>query len=219
MDSLLLKIPGFLIAITIHEFFHGYIAYRLGDPTARDSGRLSLNPLRHIDPVGTVIVPGFLLLSGSPFVIGWARPVPVDPRWFRDPRRGMMYSALAGPLANFGMAVLLGLLLNVFVRAAPAIPLNRAFVSDLFVLLLWAFQINVLLGAFNLLPLHPLDGSKVLTGLLPLEMAAQYHRLQAYGPMILIALIFLGSATGFSVVYRFISPFLEFFNYIFLNHL
>jgi Zn-dependent protease len=218
LDKYLLLIPGFLIGITIHEFFHGYIAFRLGDSTAQRSGRLTLNPFFHIDLLGTVIVPAFLILSNSPILFGWAKPVPVDPRRFRDPRRGMMWSALAGPIANFCTAVVIGLFLNAFIRLAPSdTNVYSTLTSNLFVMLFYAFQINVVLGAFNLIPLHPLDGSKVLAGMIPQKHEVEFDRFQRFGPMILMGFIVLGSMLRFSVIRLFISPFLHVFNHIFLN--
>jgi Zn-dependent protease len=217
--EVLLLVPGFLIGITIHEFSHGYAAYRLGDPTARNQGRLTLNPFAHIDPVGTIIVPAILILSRSPFLFGWARPVPVDPRWFRDIRKSMMWSALAGPLANFATAAVIGIVLNIFFRIVLTRPVGQfELLSYVIQMLYYTFQINVVLGAFNLIPIPPLDGSKVLSGVLPVELAVRYERIHSYGPVILLGLIIFGNIAGISVIGLFISPFLNLFHQLFLHN-
>ena len=179
------------VAVVLHEVGHGVVAYRCGDPTAAEQGRLTLNPIRHIDPVGTLLVPGFMLASAwmmgvHPLVFGWAKPVPVDPRRMRRPRRDMALVALAGPAVNFALATL-----AVFgLRAGYGM---EGFAGSLVrVTAGLAIGTNVALAVLNLLPILPLDGGRVLFGLLPMPAAQQFARLERYGMLILVALLFSG---------------------------
>jgi Zn-dependent protease len=175
-------------AITLHEVAHGRVALRFGDRTAQAQGRLSLNPLRHVDPIGTVLVPIGLMLIGSPFLFGWAKPVPVNPRYFKQPRRDMAWVAVAGPLSNLVMAclwtVLGGLAAQGWFGAGPA--------SDwLYAMAGWGLGINVVLAVFNMLPIPPLDGGRVLAGLLPPAAAYKLDKLEPYGMWIVLGLLYL----------------------------
>ncbi|MGR8934265.1 MAG: site-2 protease family protein [Gammaproteobacteria bacterium] len=176
-----------LFAITAHEVAHGWMARRHGDNTAWMLGRLTLNPLKHIDPIGTLLLPGILLLSGAGFVFGWAKPVPVDARNLHNPKRDMAYVALAGPAANFLMALGWALIsrIGVWIDAeAISLPLIYMGVAGI--------SINLVLGLLNLLPIPPLDGSRILTALLPHYWAWQYNRFEQYGFMILLLLLVTG---------------------------
>ena len=177
-----------IFAITVHEVAHGWMAKKYGDKTAWMLGRLTLNPLKHVDPVGTLILPGLLLLSGTGFIFGWAKPVPVDARNFKHPRQDMAIVALAGPVANVLMAIAwallarVGVILNIEAVSLPLIYMGVAGIS-----------INLVLALINLLPIPPLDGSRVITGMLSSRWALQYNRLERYGFIILLLLLFTGA--------------------------
>ncbi len=195
-----------IVAIVFHEVAHGYVASLLGDPTAKEQRRLSLNPLRHVDPVGTVILPGLLALVKAP-VFGWAKPVPVIKQRLRNPRYGMMAVAAAGPASNLVLAALGAVLLGLLVRGAgdvqPGEPLR--FIA----LNLGNFlSINIFLALFNLLPIPPFDGSHIVEGLLPPRAATVYERLRPLGfPLVFILLIGLPYLIpGFDLVSRVVLP-------------
>lgn len=174
-----------MIAIPFHEVAHGMVANWMGDPTARLKGRLSLNPIRHIDPFGTIILPLILALA-TPFVFGWAKPVPVDPRYFKDPRRQMIWVALAGPGINFILAFVAVLALHLVVLMEGSYSGAWLYDSTIRFIL-----INLVLGIFNLIPIPPLDGSRVLAGVLPLSLARPYKALERKGMLILIGVLFI----------------------------
>lgn len=173
-----------LLAVTLHEAAHGYAARHFGDNTAWLMGRVTLNPLKHIDPFGTILLPAFLLLIRSPFLFGYAKPVPVNFRALRSPLRDMVWVALAGPGMNIGLALAAAALFHL----VPYIPANAApWIAQN---LLNAIVINVVLAVFNMIPLPPLDGGRVAVGLLPYALARPLQQLEPYGMMILITLIF-----------------------------
>ncbi len=176
-----------IFAITLHEVAHGWVARYLGDPTAARLGRLSLNPLKHVDPIGTVLVPGMLLLIGG-FMMGWAKPVPVDYRNLKNPRRDMAIVAVAGPLSNLAMAIVWGIVYK-FSAATGALEGVWYGVAQMGKA---GIVINLSLMVLNLLPLPPLDGGRVLTGLLPARQAYQFAKIEPYGFVILLVLIATG---------------------------
>ena len=185
-----------LIAITFHEVAHGFIAYKLGDPTAKMMGRLTLNPLAHIDPWGTLLMPGLLLvLTNGQFVFGYAKPVPINPSYFKNPRRDMALSAAGGPVTNILLAFVSLILLKIVSVAARAVGSDASILFTPLTLMLNAgVIINVVLAAFNLLPIPPLDGGRILMGFLPRQQAAALEKLEPYGFLIVITLV----ATGLS---------------------
>jgi len=190
--SFLFVIP----ALTLHEWAHAYVATRLGDPTSRMLGRLSLNPLRHIDPLGTVLLPiGLLVLSGGAFTFGYAKPVPVNPRYFKDQRKGMMQVGLAGPLMNVALALLSGILVRLLwailiLFVADGSVLFSVLGVTLTVVMRFCY-INLVLCFFNLLPIPPFDGSRVVQKLLKGEARRWYNQLETYGIYIILALVWV----------------------------
>lgn len=176
-----------IFAITVHEVAHGWVAKKLGDNTADLLGRLSFNPIRHIDPIGTLLIPALLLLTGTGFIFGWAKAVPVDGRNFNKPLQDMALVAVAGPASNLFMALAwavlarIGVIANIEFISLPLIYMGMAGIS-----------INLVLCLLNLLPIPPLDGSRILTGILPIRLAGQYNQLERYGFFILLALLYTG---------------------------
>jgi Zn-dependent protease len=185
--SLLIQLPLLLFSITIHELSHGFAAYKLGDDTAKAMGRLTLNPVAHIDFIGTIVLPVLAILTGAP-VFGWAKPVPVDPFRMRDPRTGMMLVGIAGPAANLAAAALGSALLNGVVfaeRGAFVVPVIYYFIL-----------LNLVLCIFNLIPVPPLDGSQILAGILPPRLAYEYQKIMPYGIFIIMFLLISGAASA-----------------------
>ncbi|PIE51329.1 site-2 protease family protein [Candidatus Fermentibacteria bacterium] len=184
---MILEMPLVLVivffSVVCHEIAHGYVAYLLGDPTAWRMGRLSFNPLVHIDLFGTIILPGLLLLTGSRFLFAWAKPVPVNPQFFRNRKKGMMLVAVAGPLTNLGIALILTVLVHLAGSFVPEFLSSALAVAAL---------INIVLMVFNLLPIPPLDGSRIVARFLKGKTLWQYQRLERYGMFIVFGLLFMG---------------------------
>jgi Zn-dependent protease len=177
-------------AITFHEAAHGFVAHRLGDNTAFELGRVSFNPLKHIDPFGTLILPAVLLLSHSPFLFGYAKPVPVNFRALRNPRIGMIWVALAGPATNIALALLAAMAFHTLTFAPAS---SARWLADN---LKNALLINVVLAVFNMLPIPPLDGGRVAVGLLPKVLASPLSRLEPFGMLILIGFLIILPLAG-----------------------
>lgn len=194
MQAFLVLFPLFMIAVMVHEVSHGVAALRLGDPTAKLAGRLTLNPLKHIDPIGTVILPLLLLFLKAP-VFGWARPVPINPAYLRRPRRDLLWVGAAGPAANFALAVVTAAVLQ---WTGPFLP------GWILAPLRYLVLINLVLGTFNLLPIPPLDGSRILTSLLPARYARYMLALERWGFVIVMLLLYVG------VIDRFLWPAVSF---------
>ncbi|MGW8192623.1 MAG: site-2 protease family protein [Desulforhopalus sp.] len=206
ITELIILAPPLLLALTFHEFAHGAVAYRLGDPTAKDAGRLTLNPLNHLDPLGTI---AFFFIK-----FGWAKPVPVNPVYFRNPKKDMLWVALAGPLTNLALALISAVLTKTVWHVASTIPYSpmaEAVLVPVNAMLIASVWINLVLGIFNFLPIPPLDGSRIITGLLPDKMATSYLQLERYGFIIILILAFSGMLS------RVILPVINFANGLLLS--
>ncbi len=217
-----------LVAITFHEVAHGFVADKLGDPTAKLHGRLNLNPLKHIDLFGTILVPLFLILSKSPVLFGYAKPVPVNMLNLRDPRRGMVYVSAAGPGTNIALALLSGIGFRLIKFLSPgsvatvmreglhAAPSGgwQILLVPLVMMLIVSTQFNILLALFNLIPIPPLDGGRIVTGMLPDDMADSFARIERYGMFILIGLLFLNP---FGIISRFLGSGIHILSSLFLG--
>lgn len=182
LELFLKVIPLLIFSAVLHEVSHGWVALRLGDSTAQRAGRLTLNPLRHLDPVGTVFVPLLLLFLRSPFLFAWAKPVPINVLNLRHPKRDMLWVGASGPLANFMLAAVVAFALRWIG------PLGPGWVEGMTLLVF----INVLLGVFNLVPIPPLDGARVLAGLAPVRALPFLFRLERWGMVLIVVLLFLG---------------------------
>jgi Zn-dependent protease len=210
MNSLFSEIiiiaPPLLLALTVHEFAHGWVAYRLGDPTAKLAGRLTLNPLRHLDPIGTI---AFFLIK-----IGWAKPVPVNAAYFKNPRKDMLWVALAGPMTNLAMAVISAVAAKVvwlLMEILPASPVVNALFVPFNAMLIASVWINLVLCIFNFLPIPPLDGSRILSGILPPDLARSYAGIERYGFILILVLVFSG------ILSKLIMPIIHFANTLLLS--
>ena len=185
LETIVLWAVPVIFAITLHEAAHGYVARRFGDRTAELLGRITLNPLRHIDPIGTVLVPAMLYLTAGPqFVFGWAKPVPVNFGNLRHPKRDMLWVAAAGPLANFAMAFLWTLLLRLAFGEAGGMSQGLALMARI------GISVNLVLMALNLLPIPPLDGGRIAVSLLPGRLSAWYARMEPFGLLVIVVLMF-----------------------------
>ncbi len=208
MDNILtiiMQISVLVFAVVVHEVSHGYVSYLLGDPTAKEQGRLTFNPVSHIDPFMSVILPAFLIFSGSPFVIGGAKPVPVNPMYYKNHKRDLMLVSIAGPGSNFLLAALSIGLLAIAVR----IPfINIYNMQGFFLFIKYMIIINVILCVFNLIPVPPLDGSKILMAFLPDELAYKYESIAPFGIFIIIILLML------NILQMIFSPVFIFLQYI-----
>lgn len=194
--QILFFLPGFIVGLTLHEFSHAFMAVRFGDPTPREKGRLSLNPFRHLDIFGTVM----LFVAG----FGWAKPVPVDSRFLRNPRRDMLWIALAGPVSNLLLAYLLGMLVLFFYSSGSETLGMHG--SILLLVLVQGVWINIILAVFNLLPVPPLDGSRIASSLIPEKLIGAWNIFERVGPMVLLAGVLLANFAGISIFSAVLMP-------------
>ncbi len=196
IEVLILLIPVLLFALVFHEYSHAWMANQLGDPTAKYQGRLTLNPAAHLDIFGSLMI----LFVG----FGWAKPVPVDDRYLKNPRVDMMKIAFAGPAANLLLGFVSGMLIRIIGNQGALTAVLMLFT-----------QINIMLAVFNLIPIPPLDGSRIFSGLMIRRNPELTYKLEMYGPQILMGLIMIGYFTGISILWWFMSPFVNFFMYLF----
>jgi Zn-dependent protease len=204
LELLLLTLPVLIFSIVVHEVAHGWVALKQGDPTALMLGRITLNPLPHIDPVGSLLVPGFLALTGTGVLLGWAKPVPVNPRNYRNYKKGDILVSLAGVASNLILAFLFAFLLVAVLWLKRAVPGQMAWWDTMTNMFQYGVVINVLLIIFNLIPIPPLDGSHVFYYLLPPDLAVRYRAIGGYGIFIVFALLMLGG-------FRFLLPMVWYF--------
>lgn len=195
LNQLVVMIVPLLIGVTVHEVAHGYVAFRMGDPTAMQAGRLSLNPLKHLDWIGSFFLPLILKFSGSPFIFGYAKPVPVNFAYFRNLRKGTIYVSSAGVIANLVLAVVSGVGFQMLLHFESLwyTSIFRPIILDLFHMLGYSVVINCVLAVFNLIPIPPLDGSRILAMLLPVPLRVQFARIERFGMIIIIFLLITDS--------------------------
>jgi Zn-dependent protease len=210
LRQLLIWAPGLIMGVVIHEYAHGFIAYKNGDSTARNMGRLTLNPIAHIDLFGTILLPLLLILINSGIVFGYAKPVPINPGYFRNYRKGLRYTSLAGPTSNlifaFAVGLIYGLFYFIFFRVTSGQMMSDSLGFKTFELVSQIFQgaiyINIFLAIFNFIPIPPLDGSKIVASFLPDEAMFRYLSFGRFGFIIIFLFLFLGGR----IFWNFISP-------------
>lgn len=206
LNELIILGPPLLFALTLHEFAHGFIAYRLGDPTALNAGRLTLNPLKHLDPLGTI---AFFFIK-----FGWAKPVPVNASYFRNPRKDMLWVALAGPVTNLALAIISAILTKAVWYLAAQLPyshLLEAILLPLNAMLVASVWINLVLAIFNFIPIPPLDGGRILAGILPDRLTESFRHIERYGFIIVLILAYSG------MLGKVIMPTIKFVNNLLLS--
>lgn len=191
LQMAVVSIPALMMAVILHEYAHGLVAYKMGDPTAKEFGRLTLNPIPHIDPLGTVILPGMLMLIGSPVLFGWAKPVPINPLRFRNIRLGTFFVSIAGIVMNIWLAVVFALLYRAIMKGYLNF-LNDAVLIPIALFSATAVLINLVLAFFNTIPIPPLDGSRAVMSFFSVKYWELFYRFEMYGFLIIMLLLFTG---------------------------
>ncbi len=194
LSGAILSIPALMIAVILHEFAHGWTAYKMGDPTAKLAGRLTLNPIPHIDPVGTIILPAMFIILGSPIIFGWAKPVPINPMNFRDLRKGTFLVSIAGVVMNVSLAVGFGVLYRILdsIRGFADAFVVESIIIPLLIFSAKSVLINLILALFNIIPIPPLDGSKALMSFLSFRYWEIFYKYEMYGFIVITVLLFTG---------------------------
>ncbi len=192
LSEAVLSIPALMMAVILHEVAHGWVAYKMGDPTAKAAGRLTLNPIPHIDPIGTLLLPAILILFNSPVIFGWAKPVPINPINFRDIRKGTFFTSIAGVVMNLSLAVVFGILFRILnglnILTNPLI--EETIIYPLIVFCINAVRINLALALFNIIPIPPLDGSRAVMSFLSLKYWEIFYKYEIYGFFAITILLF-----------------------------
>jgi len=194
LSEAILSVPALMIAVILHEVAHGWVAYRMGDPTAKMAGRLTLNPVPHIDPFGTILLPAMFILLGSPIIFGWAKPVPINPLNFRDLRRGTFFTSIAGVVTNLSLAVVFGIAYRFLYELAGTVDpfLTKSVIYPLLIFTAKSVLINLILALFNIIPIPPLDGSKALMSFLSFKYWELFQKYEIYGFFVIAILLFSG---------------------------
>ena len=194
IQEAILTIPALMIAVILHEVAHGWVAYKMGDPTAKLAGRITLNPIPHIDPLGTIILPGLFILINSPILFGWAKPVPINPLNFKDLRKGTFLVSIAGVVTNIFLAILFGMLYRIITGMIYSADVNIAhsLLIPLAIFCAKSVLINLILALFNIIPIPPLDGSRALMSFLSLKYWETFYKMEMYGFLIISILLFTG---------------------------
>lgn len=197
VQSIIIALPGLVVAITLHEAAHGFVASKYGDDTARHMGRLTLNPISHIDPFGTILLPIIMyIVTGGRVPVGYAKPVPVNPFNLNNPKRDMIFVSAAGPATNIAIGIIAIIILDLFWLLQGVLPefIVLKIWKPIMLMLIKGIYINVFIAAFNLIPVPPLDGGRILAGLLPRDLEEKYSRIEPYGFFIVIGLLYIGLA-------------------------
>ncbi len=194
LSEAILSIPALMVAVILHEVAHGWVAYRWGDPTAKLAGRLTLNPIPHIDPIGTILLPAMFIILGSPIIFGWAKPVPINPMNFRDLRKGTFFTSIAGVVMNLSLAVIFGALYRIIYNLSDVVDpfIAQSVMYPLLVFCAKSVLINLILAIFNIIPIPPLDGSKALMSFLSFKYWEIFYRYEVYGFFVITILLFTG---------------------------